>query len=292
MSEAREMRTAWLVYGSIGSPSFDRLAQAIHAQDREADQMLAVCHPDAVRDEVKRARGLGFDEIVRGGRGWPIGKILNAGVRASNADIVVVVSTCALPLGPHFFSDVIAAFEEHPRVAAVRCLRIEDRPRLQCWMEGDVPVTSLQDVERAVLAGPNVSCFGIRRSAWAESQFNETVELSVDKIWSYFALQRGHSVLASNAMFSDLKTLGLGEAFRRRSRQAVEFHKATGEYVRHVRPSVVSAARGLFLNGPRIGARHALGSVLTFVADVLSHSMVRGAQTKRLAQAQRDGAHV
>lgn len=284
--------TAWLVYRNAGSPGFDRVVRAVRAQDRQADQLVAVCPPEAGRGDLDDARGLGFDQVIQSELCWPVGKVLNAGMAATTAGVVAVVSTGALPLGPHFFSDMIAAFEEYPGVSAVRCLRIEDRPRLQGWMQCEGPVTSLEDVERAVLAGPNVSCFGIRRAAWAELRFDEQLDVSVDKIWSYFALRRGHSVLASTMMFSDLTTPGLGETFRRRRRQAVEFHRATGEYVRHVRPSFISAARGVFLNGPRIGARHAVSSVLTFVADMLSHSTVRGAEARQPTETRRGGAHV
>lgn len=292
MTGGLEQRTAWVVYQSAAATGFGQVVKAIRAQDRDADEMVAVCLPGASREEMDRVRAMGFDVVVSCCSSRAVGEVVNSAIRASRAEILVVASTSVLPLGRHFFSDIVDAFEKHRGVAAVRCLRGDDRSRLMQWMNMDDPVSSIQDLERAVLAAPNIACFGIRRSAWAECGFDETREISVDKIWAYFAIHRGHAVMASHAMFLELAKPGLLEAFRQRRRQSVEFHLATGEYVRHVQPSIVAALRGVAIVGPRLAVRHAVGTVLTFVADTLSHWSVWSARRRSAVDPQSDGVHV
>ena len=89
---------------------------------------------ESTDDSVDVARSFGAKVITLASSSFTYGRALNIGLSAASAEICIILSAHALPLGDGFVRDCLRPFEDE-KVAAVRCVYVGKRADLTRWME-------------------------------------------------------------------------------------------------------------------------------------------------------------
>jgi GT2 family glycosyltransferase len=233
---------------------------ALACQREPAQQVVVVDNEssDGSR-ELALARGADVLDIPRGE--FTYGRALNVGIAAARGELVLVLSAHALPLTRHFMTDVRAPFAQ-PSVAATRCLHVGKTRELRAWMEAR-ELTGADSIDAVIARGPLASGCVIRRSVWEELPFDETVEAVEDKFWALRALERGHVIRNSEAMYYYLRAKSRREEIAQSTREAVALYRHSRIAPR---ANFGELCRDLFVGAPSAAARVISSALLRYTS--------------------------
>ncbi len=204
--------------------------------------------------------------IARGA--FTYGRALNVGLAEATAEICVILSAHAMPLGPWFLAECARAFDA-PEVAAVRCVRVDKRFDMERWITPR-RLQGVVDVDTVVSLGPLASGCAIRRSVWERVPFDEQVAAAEDKLWAAAVLEAGHVIVSPcPAFYLYLKRVSGEAAVRKNYGELLAVYDATGVPLgllrRGVAGTVLVAVRGVLAGT----ARHALSMTRREAAAVV-----------------------
>jgi rhamnosyltransferase len=183
------------------------------------------------------------------------GHAINIGVASASAGIIVMLSTHSLPLGKRFIEDCLEPFAD-PRVAAVRCIRVE---RAEEWLnpltlDGPIPL----DTPWWSWTENNGCAF--RKSVWQEIPFDEQIEYAEDRLWCSQVLNAGYHITTAQAWYRYTSTERFWSAVRRYQRQETALYRITGQ-----KPPLRPLLQQIFVAAPQQAAKSAVSTVLRIV---------------------------
>jgi hypothetical protein len=155
---------------------------------------------------------------------FSFGRAINVGVEAAPAEFIVLLSSHSLPLTSTFIEDCLRPFDD-PDVAAVKCLKLIVCER---WMNPKVlrgPV-NWDDIRVQDLLENNGSVF--RKSVWSKFPFDETLEASEDRFWSFQILNAGYAIAQTAALYKYCHRDRFWPSLRRFTREQVSLYRMRG----------------------------------------------------------------
>jgi glycosyltransferase involved in cell wall biosynthesis len=191
---------------------------------------LQTCRPglvlvdnDSTDDSVAVASRYGA-RIVRISRDeFSFGRAINVGVEAAPAEFVVLLSSHSLPLSSTFIEDCLRPFHD-PEVGAAKCLKVNKCER---WMDLSVlrgPVTW----ETPISDLPENNGCVFRKSVWSKFPFDETLEASEDRFWSFQILNAGYAIAQTAALYKYCHRDRFWPSLRRFTREQVSLYRMRG----------------------------------------------------------------
>jgi len=122
------------------------------------------------------------------------GRVLNTAIELCTTEIIVFLNSDCVPINNHWLGNLIKPFED-PNVGAVFSRQIAGKDTL--------PIIQI-DTERAFGKGEehkkwkhffSMASSAIRKSAWINDRFNESILISEDIEWSYRIKKKGYRVI-------------------------------------------------------------------------------------------------
>ncbi len=192
----------------------------------------------------------------------PAGRSLNIGLKNLSSDLVVILSSVAMPVGHYFLESCLEPFCD-PKVAAVRCLSLDSEQHAVRWFEPKVIEYSTIAGQEQVEAGdgwdmdyPSTACCVVRREAWQEVPFDEEMEFSADKKWASETLAKDWKMIAcADAMWISIARRSLRELDEIRLAQQLGYYKLTGHRPMSWTRFFTQSLKVLLIS-PIIGARY------------------------------------
>lgn len=154
------------------------------------------------------------------------GRAINAGIRALERDVIVLLSPHSIPLHKDFLESVRAAFV-NDCVAGIRCVQATRREEVPEWHRR-IELKKGATVQEILQWGLNATCCAIRRRVWEEVKFDEGIEAAEDKLWTREVLRRGYEVHRIPALYGYIKQSSSGTAVVRNYREALGAYRAFG----------------------------------------------------------------
>lgn len=121
------------------------------------------------------------------------GKALNIGITHAKNELILLLSSHAIPIGSGFFKSAVAVFNTTEKCAGIRF------------------INSIKNYERAIANNFEVSdplnnglmaaCCMISKSVWEAYKFNEDLTFSEDKEWSKRVIESGFKIGDCNETF-------------------------------------------------------------------------------------------
>lgn len=258
MSEARKLSV--VVRNRNEGPALRHALGALRQQSEVELEIIGV--DNASTDESTEVwRQFGVDRLCSIGAGdYSPGRALNLGIAEASHEIVVIHSAHVSLLHEASLRTVHRAFEE-PRLAGARCVQAGVRREATVWWEPLELDASATDAE--VLAnGLNCACCALRRSVWADTPFDEDLEMIEDKVWTRSVLDAGFLVRRVPVVYNYLRDVSRREAIRRGYREAVAATRAFG--VAPPDASVLGLLSALTIGGLRRYARDVADTWLSY----------------------------
>jgi rhamnosyltransferase len=173
------------------------------------------------------------------------GHAINVGVANASAEIIIMLSSHSLPLGKHFIEDSLEPFAD-PKVAAVRCIRLEYADE---WLD---PVALEGPVTWDSPWMENNGC-AFRKVVWQQIPFDEQIEACEDRLWSHQVLHAGHRIVTAPAWYRYYKVEGFWSSLRKHRREITAFYRMTGRKL-----PLHALLRNVFVEAPRAAFRSAV----------------------------------
>jgi glycosyltransferase involved in cell wall biosynthesis len=197
----------------------ERLIRALELQTWRPG--LVLVDNESTDDSVAVASRYGARIVKISRDEFSFGRAINVGVEAAPAEFIVLLSSHSLPLTSTFIEDCLRPFDD-PDVAAVKCLKLIVCER---WMNPKVlrgPV-NWDDIRVQDLLENNGSVF--RKSVWSKFPFDETLEASEDRLWSFQVLNAGYAIAHSAALYKYCHKDRFWARLRRFTREHTALHR-------------------------------------------------------------------
>jgi rhamnosyltransferase len=196
------------------------------------------------------------------------GGAINLGVSHARGDLVMLLSAHVLPVGSHFLAGAVAPFAD-PLVAAARCLFMWSPQHIEDWHQPrDIQYHSPEEQRQAESGSkwladyPWAACCMIRRRAWEEVKFDETIDANEDKLWASQVLAKGYKVrCCAEAVFLYTRDRGRRERWQRENRQHVALYRITGRAPLSWKAYCKVLARAVW-STPGVALRHLTDTII------------------------------
>jgi rhamnosyltransferase len=191
------------------------------------------------------------------------GRAINVGVANASAEIIVMLSAHSLPLGEHFIEACLEPFAD-PRVAAVRCIRVE---RADEWLDpltldGPIPL------DRPWWFWTENNGCAFRKSVWRQIPFDEQIEFAEDRLWCNQVLHAGYHITTAQAWYRYTSTESFWPSLRRYRLQVTAFYRMTGQ-----KPPLRSVLQRIFVRAPQQALRLAAQTALRIALGTAMEAM-------------------
>lgn len=179
----------------------EHLLRTLAAQETPLSVEIVVVDNASTDGSAEVASGHQAEIVSISQEDFTYGRALNLGMSRCSAPLVLIISAHCVPLGRGFLTKVVEPFSD-PRMVGVRCVRADSSDALKWLNPVDIGFSSQEEqnvweaTESWTATYPAAGCCMIRREAWLEEPFDETLESNEDKIWFSAALGRGWKVRA------------------------------------------------------------------------------------------------
>lgn len=210
--------------------------------------------------EVCREFGATVVQIPR--RSFTYGRALNEGIAASRGEFIVLLSAHSLPVGSGFLKAALDPFTD-PRIMAARFICVTNYRDVNSWYEPrDISYATEQEQREGetglewVKIYPSAGGSILRRTAWDEVKFNESLEAVEDKVWASEILRRGYKVrYCSESTYAYLKDRNTRDKWRKRAREHLALYRINGYVPLRWHEFLIQAAATL-VRGPIITLKY------------------------------------
>jgi len=247
--------------------SLRKALAALRAQQCDFAWEVVLVDNESEDESRKIAEELGARVVTISRREFSYGGAINLGVGQSRGELVMLLSAHALPIGSHFLSSAVEPFDD-PKIAAVRCLLASSPRQLEKWHQPkDIQYASAEEQRQAesgaawVSEYPTAACCVIRRAAWEEVKYDETLESNEDKLWASRVLARGYKIrCCAEAAWMYTRKYGRKDRLRRETRQHLALYRITGRAPLSLGKFCWLTVRA-FLAAPLVAARYIVDNV-------------------------------
>lgn len=247
--------------------SLRHVLEALRLQRCEFPWELVIVDNESEDETQALAEEYGARIVPISRREFTYGRATNLGIGAARGELILLLSAHALPAGSYFLTSAVAPFED-PLVAAARCLQIGNARQISNWYQPkDIQYHSPEEQKQAESGAgwvgeyPTGGCCVIRRSAWEQVRFDESLESNEDKLWASQILAKGYKVrCCAEALWLYTRRYSRRERWKRDNRQQVSLYRITGRPPLSWRSFLMQAARAV-LFAPLVTIR--------YIADVI-----------------------
>ena len=121
------------------------------------------------------------------------GKALNLGISHAKNELILLLSSHAVPIGSGFFKNAITVFATNKNCAGVRFINsIKNHERA---------IANNFEVLDPLNHGLMAACCMISKNVWEDHKFDENLTFSEDKEWSKRLVENGFKIMDSNETF-------------------------------------------------------------------------------------------
>ena len=121
------------------------------------------------------------------------GKALNLGINNAKNELILLLSSHAIPVGSCFFKNAISVFEANKNCAGVRF--INSAKNYERAIANNFEVSDLLNY------GLMAACCMISKNVWHNHKFDEELAFSEDKEWSKRVVENGLKIMDCNETF-------------------------------------------------------------------------------------------
>ncbi|WP_264566714.1 glycosyltransferase family 2 protein [Flavobacterium sp. N3904] len=121
------------------------------------------------------------------------GKAINLGISTANNNLILLLSSHAVPVGNSFFKNSIAEFAVNPSLAGMRYIN--------SYANYKRAIDNNFKVKDGLNFGMMAGCAMVNKKVWYEFKFDETLVFSEDKEWSDRVLKAGYEIMDFNETF-------------------------------------------------------------------------------------------
>jgi rhamnosyltransferase len=121
------------------------------------------------------------------------GKAINLGIENAKNNLILLLSSHAVPVGNSFFKNSIIEFDANPSLAGIRYIN--------SYSNYKRAEQNNFEVKDGLHYGLMAACAMVNKKVWKEFKFDERLVFSEDKEWSYRVLKAGYNVADFNETF-------------------------------------------------------------------------------------------
>ncbi len=136
------------------------------------------------------------------------GEVLNQAIESTSSDIIVFQNSDVVPMSPHTYTRLLAAFDD-PGVQAAYARQVP-RPEAEPWVRRDYTASFPEAGPAPSWITLSLPLAAMRRSIWRQHPFFSDAYSSEDTEWGHWAIRHGHTiayVAEAQAMHSHNYTL-------------------------------------------------------------------------------------
>jgi rhamnosyltransferase len=217
---------------------------------------IVVVDNESSDGSAELARGRGATVVPLAAGAFSYGRALNLGLAATTADVCVILSAHALPLGREFLTECVRPFSDD-RVAAVRCTYVGKAADEVRWLSPEL-LDQTADIATVVSKGPLASGCAIRRRVWECVRFDEEVIAAEEKLWAARVLKAGFTIVSPcPAFYCYMKRLSVQARIKKNHRELLQIYRSTGMRLGFVGATsaftLLDFLRGVLVRAPRDG---------------------------------------
>ena len=121
------------------------------------------------------------------------GKALNLGITNAKNELILLLSSHAIPVGSSFFTNAVTVFQSNKKAAGIRFINsIANYERA---------IANNFEVINPLTNGLMAGCCMISKNVWQEYKFDEDLAFSEDKEWSKRVIENGFKIADCNETF-------------------------------------------------------------------------------------------
>jgi glycosyltransferase involved in cell wall biosynthesis len=121
------------------------------------------------------------------------GKATNLGIENSSQNVVLLLSSHAVPVGASFFKNALLALNSDKKIAGIRFINsIENYKRA---------IDNNFNVNEPLKFGLKTACAIVNKKVWEKYKFDENLVFSEDKHWSNLVTKNGYEIIDLNETF-------------------------------------------------------------------------------------------
>lgn len=204
------------------------LLAGIAEQTRQPDQVILV-DSGSTDQSAEICREAGAEIVLIAPQDFTFGRALNVGCQAATGDILVFASAHVYPIDEQWLAQLVAPFEENPEVALVYGRQTGDERTHFSEMEimrRWFPDVSDPDQEHPFCNNANCA---VRRDAWEQAPYDETLTGLEDMAWAKQALNNNHRLwYEAKAGIVHVHEESIAQTMNRYRREAIAHKKVFG----------------------------------------------------------------
>lgn len=252
-NEAKDLRD---VFEALRLQRCDFVWEVVIVDNESEDQTAALCQEYGARI-VKISR-----------QEFTYGRAINIGIGAARGELVMLLSSHALPVGSYFLTSAVIPFSD-PQVAAARCLMIGNVRQISNWYQPkDIQYSSPEEQKQAESGSawvgeyPTAGCCVLRRTVWEQIKYNEEIEANEDKLWASQVLAQGFKIrCCAEALWLYTRTYDRKTRWKRNNRFELALYRITGNAPMSWRSYFLQAVRTI-LTAPLVAVSYITGKLI------------------------------